>query len=157
PEPIRTIISWGQERTELRPRQAPRWGIGRRGADARGPSCPARPLLVLPSRSAGSRCCVPHLRHGGRGRGLVSSSQSSRTIWQDFEVAAAVRAKGKRQKPKGKGQKSGSGTFALCLLVFAFCLDSSPTLVFAGSPPSMVPAPPGWGATFQSPRASTRP
>src|SRR5215468_2415897 len=46
-------------------------------------------------------------------------------------------------KPKGKRQKSGSGTFALCLLVFALCLDSSSTLVCAGSPPPMVPAPPG--------------
>src|SRR5262245_47575499 len=59
---------------------------------------------------------------------VVSSIRSSRTIWQDFKVVAAIRAKGKGQKAKGKNPDPASGPFALCLLPFAFCLDSSPTL-----------------------------
>ena len=50
---------------------------------------------------------------------VVSSSQSSRTIWQDFEVTAAPKAKGKRQEAKGKSPDPEPLPFALCLLPFA--------------------------------------
>ena len=77
-----------------------------------------------PSTISGSRSSIPRGRGGLGGEvcaGLVvSSSPSSRTIWQDLEGAAAVRAKGKNQKAKGKNPDP-----ELCLLVFAFCLDSS--------------------------------
>src|SRR5215813_6498963 len=52
-------------------------------------------------------------------RRVVSSSQSSRTIWQDFEVAAAIRAKGKNQKAKGKNPDPELLPFAFWFLPFA--------------------------------------
>src|SRR5215470_3696300 len=81
---------------------------------------------------------------------VVSSSQSSRTIWQDLEGAAAVRAKGKNQKAKGKNPDPELLPFGFCLLPFALTAARD---LWAGSPPPMVPAPPGWEARTPSPWA----